>query len=114
MAETFVVAEEGEPIIANGVWTYYDGIFYSTEKHPIYLFDEDVDYIYGSLEPIRMLRANLVDNKTEFLKDKKTVWYILDTPAEGVDYEIPDWAKEMRIVSEISLDHHTALRFSAE
>lgn len=114
LAETFVVAEEGEPIIANGVWTYYDGIFYSTEKHPIYLFDEDVDYIYGSLEPIRMLRANLIDNKSEFLKDKKTVWYILDTPTNGADYEIPDWAKEMRIISEISLDHHTALRFSAE
>ena len=112
IAETFVVAEEGEPIIANGVWTYYDGIFYSNDKHPIYLFNEDVDYIYGSLEPIRMLRVNLVDSKEKFLRDKETVWYILDTPAEGDEYEIPEWAKDMRIISEISLDHHTALRFS--
>ncbi len=114
LAETFVAAEKEEPIIANSVWAYYDGIFYSTDEHPIYLFNEDVNYEYGSLEPIRMLRVNLIDNREEFLKDKKTVWYILDSPEDGFEYEIPKWAEKMRIVSEISLGHHTALRFSAE
>lgn len=114
LAETFIAANDGEPIIANNVWTYYDGIFYSSEKHPIYLFDEDVKYEYGSLEPIRNYRVNLIDSHEEFLKDKKTVWYILDTPAMNEEYKIPKWAEKMRIVSEISLEHHTALRFVVE
>lgn len=112
LAETFIAAEEEEPIIANDVWTYYDGIFYTTEKHPIYLFEEGVNYEYGSLEPIRNYRVNLVENSEEFLKKYEKVWYIEETPEKGEDYEIPDWAKDYRIISEISLDHHTALEFA--
>jgi hypothetical protein len=114
LAETFVVAEAGEPIIADGVWIYYDGIFYSSDEHPIYLFDEDVNYEYGSLEPIRNYHYNVVDSKEDFLKDKKSVWFVTDTPAAGSKVKIPEWAEEMRVVSEISLDHHIALRFTTE
>ena len=114
LAETFVAAEAGEPIIADGVWIYYDGIFYSSDEHPIYLFDEDVNYEYGSLEPIRNYHYNVVDSKEDFLKDKKSVWFVTDTPAAGSKVKIPEWAEEMRVVSEISLDHHIALRFTTE
>ena len=112
LAETFIGAEEKEPIIANSVWTYYDAVFYSSEKHPIYLFEETVNYEYGSLEPVRNYRVNLVEKKEEFLKNYEKVWYVFDTPENGAEYDIPDWAKDMRIVSEISLDHHTALEFA--
>lgn len=114
LAETFVAADEKEPIIMGGVWDYYDGIFYNSERHPIYIFEDSFEYEYGSLEPIRKFRVNLIDNKEEFLKNYESVWYILSNPEKGEEYEIPDWAKEMRITSEISLDHHTALRFTKD
>lgn len=112
LAETYIAADEGQPIIVNSVWNYYDGIFYSSEKHPIYLFEDIVNYEYGSLEPIRKYRVNLVENSEEFLSQYESVWYIQDIPEKGKEYEIPDWAKEMRIASEISLEHHVALEFS--
>ena len=111
LAETFIAADEGEPIIANSVWTYYDAVFYTTEKHPIYIFEEWIRYDYGSLAPIQNYRVNVIKDSKEFLKNYESVWYILDTPTDGEDYDVPEWAKEMRVVSEISLDHHTALRF---
>ena len=109
IAEVFQVADEKEPIIANNVWTYYDGIFYSSEAHPIYLFNEWVNYEYGSLEPIRDYRANLVDNAEDFLKDYDKIWYIMDTPEDG-KVEFPEALTEEfpRVISEISLEHHSA------
>ena len=111
MAETFAVAKEGEPIIADGVWTYYDGIFYSSEKHPIYLFENEVDYKYGSLEPIRKYRVNVVGSGEEFLKDKASVWFVTDRNEEERGYRVSEWAKEMRIETEILLDHNAAVHF---
>lgn len=112
VAEVFQVADEKEPIIAGSVWTYYDGIFYTSEKHPVYLFNQWVNYEYGSLEPIRDYRVNLVDDAEGFLEAYEKVWYITETPEEGSEIEIPDEFKGYRIVSEIALDHHTALEFS--
>lgn len=114
IAETFASAKEDEAIIADGVWTYYDGIFYSNEKHPIYLFEEDVKYEYGSLEPIRNYRVNLVKSKQEFLENKKSVWYITSKIGDERGYKIPEWAEEMRVESEIVLDHHAAIKFTKD
>ena len=71
-----------------------------------------MNYEYGSLEPIRNYRVNLIDNSEEFLKKYEKVWYVFDTPEAGKTAEIPEWAKEYRITAEISLDHHTALEFT--
>ena len=112
LAETFIAAKDEEPIIMNSVWNYYDAIFYTSDKHPVYLFEDTVNYEYGSLEPIRNYRVNLIDNSEEFLKKYEKVWYVFDTPEAGKTAEIPEWAKEYRITAEISLDHHTALEFT--
>ncbi|MBQ2639123.1 glycosyltransferase family 39 protein [Candidatus Saccharibacteria bacterium] len=112
MAEVFVTAEEGEPIIAGDVWTYYDGVFYTSEEHPVYLFNEVVNYEYGSLEPIRDYRVNLVDNAEEFLGEHEKVWYVTNRPEEGKELELPERFSEFRVVSDISLDHHVAVELS--
>ena len=112
ISEVFATAKEGEPIVANGVWTYYDGMFYSNEQHPIYLFEEGVEYKYGSLEPIRNYRVNLVEDSKEFLEKYKSVWYIFDRPGNGEVYETPEWAEKMRVVTEIETDHFVAFQFS--
>ena len=114
LAETFIAADEGEPIVMDSIWDYYDGVFYSSEKHPIYLFNEDVNYEYGSQEPVKKYHVNVVDNKEEFLKEHRDVWYVVENGAESEKYEIPEWAKEMRIVSEIAVDHHTAIKFTQD
>lgn len=112
LSETFIAAETKEPIIMATYQDYYDGVFYTNDNHPIYMFGENINYEHGSQEPIRRYRVNLIDNKDDFLKDYDSVWYIMPKPGPGEDYDIPDWASEMRITSEISLDYHSALEFT--
>jgi 4-amino-4-deoxy-L-arabinose transferase-like glycosyltransferase len=113
LAETFVAADEGEPIVMDSIWSYYDGIFYTSEKHPIYLFNDSVNYEYGSQEPVKQYHINVVDNKEDFLKDHRDVWYVFENDPSG-EIEVPEWAKEMRIVSEIVVDRHTAIKFTQD
>ncbi len=109
MAEVFIDADEGEPIIANTFWIYYDAIFYSSEKYPVYLFAEGITYDWGSLEPIKEYHVNLVDKPSEFLKDYEKVWLIVDTPEKDEGIELPEVFKNYRIINEMALEHHTAL-----
>ena len=113
LAETFIAADEGEPIIMDSIWSYYDGVFYTSEKHPIYLFNDSVNYEYGSQEPVKKYHVNVIDNKEDFLKEHHDVWYVFETGPSG-EVEVPEWAKEMRIVSEIAVDHHTAVKFTQD
>ena len=114
MAEVFAVAEDGEPIVAGDVWTYYDGVFYTSEQHPVYIFNEIINYEYGSLEPIRDYRVNLVDDATDFLKKHEKVWYVTGRPEEGKTLEIPKNFDGYRTVSDISLDKHIAVELVKE
>ena len=112
LSEVQLMAKEGTPIIAGDMWIYYDSIFYSTDKHPIYLMNEFVKYEWGSQEPIRDYRVNVVDNAKEFIENKNNVWLIIDTPENDVEYNVPEYLSDFRIVTNISLEHHTALELS--
>lgn len=112
MAELYIGAEENEPIIANGPWIYYDGIFYENEKHPFYVFSETFEYEYGSLYPIRDYHKNVIDNAKEFLEDHEKVWYVYEIPEDGKKFKLPELFDEYHVISEISLDHHCALELS--
>lgn len=115
LAETFIAADEGEPIVMNSIWNYYDGVFYSSDKHPVYLFEQDVNYEYGSQEPVKQYRVNVIENRDDFLKEHKDIWYIFDNEDKcGDEYSVPEWAKDMRITSEIAVDHHTAVKFTQD
>ena len=112
LAETFIAAEEGEPILVKGAERFYDGVFYTSDKHPIYIFEDEIGAVDSSVEAIGYYKTNLIEDKEAFLKEHENVWYIIETPSAGLKYEIPEWASKMRIVSEISFDHHTALEFT--
>ena len=112
LVETFIAAKEDEPIIIKDTEAFYDGFFYSSEKHKIYHFEDDMEGTNVSTDAIKYYKTNLIENRDEFLKEHESVWYVIETPPIGVKYEIPKWAENMRIESEISLDHHTALEFS--
>ncbi len=112
LAETFIGAKEGEPIVIKDSKNFYDGVFYTNDQHPIYVFADEMAENESSDGAIKYYKMNLIENKEDFLKEHESVWYVIDTPAVGAKYEIPKWAEKMRITSEISLDHHTALEFT--
>lgn len=108
LAEVFASADDGEPILANTAWTYYDSIFYTSEKHPIYGVESWINYEWGSLDPIKQYRVNLISesDSPEFFLEHNKVWYIVDADKKYND--LPEELAGYEIKSEISLDKHTA------
>lgn len=112
LSETFIGAEEGQPILISNADDYLEAIFYNNAKYPIYAFSDILDGARNE-EMINRYHINIIDNKDEFLAQHENVWYIMPKPEEGKEYEIPEWAKDLRVTSEISLNYHAALRFSS-
>ena len=115
------VAKDGEAILAADEWIYYDAAFYSTDKHPVYMLGDVTDYQYGSLEPIRTYKYNVPDNYDDFIKDHQTFWYIYETksagehdPNENISNDIELPASNLRVLTEIKDEHHTALNLTTE
>ncbi len=103
---------EGEPILMNNEWNYYDAVFYSSDRYQIYGINDRINYIYGSIEPIRKIGYNLITDLPEFLVEHNRIWYVTDInpSAEGInDYELPTEFANYRIVSDIVTDHFVAL-----
>lgn len=75
-------AAPGEPIIANSPWVFYEAIFYRTDRNPVYFIDEQVEYLYGSLDMLKYDDRYKIKDLDAFVKDHPTVWYIgySDTP----------------------------------
>ena len=69
-------AAPGEPIIANSPWVFYEAIFYQTERNPVYFIDEQVDYIYGSLDMLKYDDRYKIKDLDAFVAQHPTVWYI--------------------------------------
>lgn len=113
------VAEDGEAILSSNEWIYYDAVFYSTDQHPVFMLSDATDYFYGSLEPIRTYKYNIAENYDEFIKNHKTFWYIYETksagehdPNKNVSEEVKLPADNLRIITEIKNEHHTALKLT--
>ena len=54
---------------------YYDFFFYETEEHPVY--SVNVEFIWGSLEPIRAYNQNYLEDPMSFLETQDRFWFIL-------------------------------------
>ena len=76
-------SEVGVPIISCDEWKYYDMAFYETEDYPVYFLDEQVDYIWGSHEPLVQAKSGKILELDAFLEEHETVWYACDLPAKG-------------------------------
>ncbi len=115
------VAKDGEAILASNEWIYYDAAFYSSEKHPVFMLGDATNYQYGSLEPIRTYKYNVPANYDDFIKDHKTFWYIYETASAGehdpnkdISAGIKLPADNLRILTELKDEHHTALELTVE
>jgi mannosyltransferase len=69
-------AQPGEPIVANSPWVFYEAVAYSTDEHPVYFIDKEVDYIYGSLEMLKSTDMHKIKDLEAFSQQHPVVWYI--------------------------------------
>lgn len=109
------MAEDGEPIVANNEWTYYDAIFYDTKDSPIYGVRPWINFQYGSIFPIDILNYHLYNSAQDLVDNADKFWYITDVK-EGAttlaEYELPeDIPENYRVVSEVSTPNHIAFEF---
>lgn len=111
LGEIFMISEEKEPIIMTDYRDYYDGIFYTSVKHPIYIFNDDINYEYGSQEPIKKYKTNLIENREDFLAETSEFWYVVKRSENDV-VDVPETFSDYYVKSEISLTHYTALELA--
>lgn len=71
-----------EPIITDSPWLFYEAVFYSTDKHPVYFIDANIDYRYGSLDMLKYNDQHKVKDLAAFTKDHPKVWY-MGRPGNG-------------------------------
>lgn len=69
-------AGEGQPIIADSPWLFYEAAFYSSEMHPVYFIDANTEYKYGSLNMLRENDQNKIKDLDAFVKENPIVWYL--------------------------------------
>ena len=111
VSEVDSLASEGEPILVNNEWTYYDAIFYSTNDHPIYCIDSWISYQYGSIFPLREYKYNIVDNINDIPLANSKLWFItdrIDDASSISDYELPEELEDYTINNEVSTHSHVA------
>jgi hypothetical protein len=69
-------AGDGQPIIADSPWLFYEAVFYSTDNHPVYFIDANTEYKYGSLNMLRENDQHKIKDLDAFTKAHPTVWYL--------------------------------------
>ncbi len=67
---------DNQPIIANSPWLFYEAVFYSTDKHPIYFIDAETQYKYGSLDMLKYNDDHKIKDLKAFTKINQIVWYV--------------------------------------
>lgn len=63
---------------------YYDAFFYETEKNPI--LGTNIDYKWGSLEPIRKYGQNDGNDMETRIDGSESFWYVTDNPEESPEF----------------------------
>lgn len=83
---------EGQPIIANTPWVYYEAAQYGNDTNGVYFINQYVEYKYGSLEMLRQSDRGKIKDLDAFLVEHPIVWYIgrpgdaeIDPPAGNVE-----------------------------
>jgi uncharacterized membrane protein len=69
-------AGDGQPIIADSPWLFYEAVFYSTDNHPVYFIDANTQYKYGSLNMLRDNDQYKIKDLDSFTKAHPIVWYL--------------------------------------
>lgn len=67
-------ATDGEPILAESPWRFYEASFYDSTSHPVYF--EATDSPYGSYDMLRYSDYRKIKDLDSFAKAFPKVWYV--------------------------------------
>ena len=67
---------DNQPIITNSPWLFYEAVFYSTDKHPIYFINAETQYKYGSLDMLKYNDDHKIKDLAAFTRSNPIVWYV--------------------------------------
>jgi mannosyltransferase len=84
-------AGEGEPIIANSPWVFYEAIFYTSDRNPVYFIDATTEYIYGSLDMLKYSDEHKIKDLTAFTNKNPIVWYIGNVGDNDIEPPVTTW-----------------------
>ena len=85
------IAQPGQPIIAQSPWIFYEAIFYTTDEHPVYFIDANTDYIYGSLDMLKLNDQHKIKDLQAFVQEHPVVWYVGSTSGEKLTSPDANW-----------------------
>lgn len=69
-------SNDGQPIIANSPWLFYEAVFYSNDQHPLYFIDANTQYLYGSLDMLKYNDQHKIKDINVFTAENPIVWYV--------------------------------------
>lgn len=98
----------GQPIIADSPWLFYESVFYSTNNHPVYFIEANTQYQYGSLDMLKYNDQHKIKDIVTFTKQNPIVWYI-GLP-RGADFSAPysNWKPLQKVFVNDSINGNPA------
>lgn len=70
---------DGDIIIADTPWVFYDAMVYDTTKNPVYFLDASTDYYYGSLKMLKDNDFRKIKDINSTARPGDHVWYVSST-----------------------------------
>lgn len=99
--EGLSVEEEAIVVSAKAPLLIYDLGFYSTDKHPVLFINDEMEYQWGSLLPLKETYFGRIDNFEKFKKENPSFWYV----SESLDPK-KDVPEGLEIIEEAQLQLH--------
>ena len=99
--EGLSVEEEAVVVSAKAPLLIYDLSFYSTNEHPVLFANDEMEYQWGSLLPLKESYFGRVDDFEKFKKENPSFWYV----GESLDSE-KDVPEGLEIIEEADLQLH--------
>ena len=89
--------EDGQPIIAENPYIYYEAFFYANPNHQVFYAEDTVDYYYGSVEMLKNDETGKIRDISKFTIRHPKIWYLGNLKGEKVEAPDKSW-KEIKTV----------------
>ena len=110
LSEVISAAGNEEAILAGDADVFLATKFYRNDGNEVLIFADKLGRDVKS-RVVNMINKAVVYDKTEFLKQHNSFWYIVKNSKDGAKSQVPEEFLSYQISSEISLDDFSALEF---
>lgn len=69
-------SSDGQPIIVDSPWLFYEVHFYETNSHQSYFINEKTEFKYGSLDMLKYNSDHKIIDIKSFTQSNPIVWYV--------------------------------------